>query len=132
MTEFTAEECAEQLAEFERGISGAILEGLDIGAKIALKISGTKFFQGGGGPPNPPPGPLKIRTGTLRRGTMIIEPRALPDGTWVTGLENAVSYAKFHEPEPRPFMTPAVEEAKPLTITAIGVELEDLAQRVLG
>lgn len=136
----TIDQAVQALRGFEANISKAVLRGLETGAQVALKISGTKFFQGGQGPPNPPPGPLKIRSGTLRRGTTIIRPFAGPGDTWITGLQNAISYAKFHEqPEgvsfriaARQFMTPALEEATPLVIAAVEVELQNEAERTLG
>ena len=138
--QLTVSEAVQALVTFEKGIGSAVLRGLETGAKIILKISSTKFFQGGQGPPNPAPGPLKIRSGTLRRGTTIIEPRAGPGDTWITGLENAISYAKFHEqPEgtsfridARPFLFPAIEEGRDLVIQVVEAELQDEALRSVG
>ena len=140
MAEFTVTQAVQALNGFEQNISKAVLRGLETGMQIAIKISGTKFFQGGQGPPNPPPGPLKIRSGTLRRGTTIIRPAEGPGQTWSTGLENAISYAKFHEqPEgfsfqipARPFLAPTIEESEGLTIRAIEDELQNEAERTLG
>lgn len=140
MAALTVDQAANALVAFETNVSNAILRGLKIGALIALKLSGSKFFQGGQGPANPPPGPLKIRSGTLRRGTVIIEPFAGPGETWITGLSNAISYAKFHEqPEgtsfrigARPFMAPALEESSSLTVAAIDVEIQKEADRSIG
>ena len=139
MATLTVAEAVQALVDFENGVSKAVLAGLETGAKIALKISNTKFFQGGQGPPNPPPGPLKIRSGTLWRGTKIVPAMPGPGDSWVSGLSNAISYAKFHEqPEgtsfrigARPFMEPALEEASPLTLAAIELELQNEALRAL-
>lgn len=131
--QLTVNQAVQALFQFEKNVGKAVIRGLETGVKIALKISNTKFFQGGQGQPNPPPGPLKIRSGTLWRGTTIIPAVAGPGDTWVSGLENAISYAKFHErPGGRPFLAPALKEAEGLTLRAIEVELQEEALRALG
>ena len=63
-----------------------------------------KGFGSGGGLPNPPPGPLKVRTGHLRRSI-----RSGVIASSLTGwIGTEVFYGKVHEPT-RPFLSPAVE-----------------------
>lgn len=138
--QLTVKQAARALFRFEKNVDKAILRGLETGMKVALRVSATKFFQGGQGPPNSPPGPLKIRSGTLRRGTVIIKPVAGPGDSWISGLANAISYAKFHEqPEgrsfripARPFLAPAIDDSLDLTARAIEVELQEEALRTIG
>jgi phage gpG-like protein len=149
------------MEKFEKDFDKAVLAGLGKGMKSVLKISSTKFFQGGQGAPNPPPGPLKIRSGRLRRGTQIIPPKRGPGDTWVSGLTNSIHYARIHEKggrivarrakflsfqlwdgtwrsvksvfiPARPFLQPAVEEGQELVIKFVLVELQDTALKALA
>lgn len=72
--------------------------------------------RGGSGPPNPPPGPLISRTGTLRRSIRVDDagvPRFIDIGSDLV-------YAGVHElggnlrnVQPRPFLRPAAEKIAP-------------------
>ncbi len=90
-------------AKFKEGI----LKGM---RKAAFYAEGKakKGFGSGSGPPNPPPGPLKVRTGHLRRSI-----RSGVVKNMLTGwIGTNVFYGKVHEEStkfPRPFLRPAVE-----------------------
>ncbi len=102
----TVEQARQILASFDSKIGQAVIEGMTNGLNTAALVSATKFFTGsdspGGNrdpfldPANPPPGPLKIRSGDLRRGTQVEAPRAL-GSLFVGALTNAVKYAPLHE-----------------------------------
>ena len=102
MTDVKAKALA--LLEFDSRKDGLILEGLDNVANRAAKISATAFIVGSSGgsrdpfidPPNPPPGPLKTRSGTLRRGVKPVKSRKKGQN-FQTGLSNKVPYAGIHE-----------------------------------
>jgi hypothetical protein len=102
----TVEQARQILASFDSKIGAAVLEGMTNGLNLAALVSATKFFTGSDAPrgsrdpfldpANPPPGPLKIRSGDLRRGTQVEPPRAL-GSLFVGALTNAVPYAPIHE-----------------------------------
>jgi phage gpG-like protein len=95
---------AAALLEFDSRKDGLILEGLDNVANRAAKISATEFIVGSSGgsrdpfidPPNPPPGPLKTRSGDLRRGIKPVK-SSKKGNNFTVGLSNAVPYAGAHE-----------------------------------
>lgn len=136
-------EAAIRFKQFRQLLPGAIMAGLEDGNRAALKISVTKYFEGSPqppgrslaiNPPNPPPGPLKIRSGDLRRGIEMIQP-SQSGSNFIAGLETDVFYGKFHElglgrfPE-RPFLAPAIEDARELYIQGVNVQVTDLAARL--
>lgn len=144
------------LLAFDDRKDGLIAEGITNVMNRAAQISATKFIVGSSGgsrdpfidPPNPPPGPLKTRSGDLRRGITVL-PVKKRGNNFVGGLGNTEPYAPIHElggttpPHfiegdpilaffssregqfvfresvnhpgsripPRPFLTPAIEEA---------------------
>lgn len=135
-------EAAIRLKQFRQLLPGAIMEGLEIGNRAALKISVTEYFEGSPeppgrslsvNPPNPPPGPLKIRSGDLRRGIEMIQPSQ--SGTnFVAGLQTDIFYGKKHElglgVGARPFLAPAIEDARELYIQGVNVQVADLGRRM--
>lgn len=88
--------------------SRGLIKGL---RKAALYAEGKskKGFDSGSGPPNPPPGPLKARTGHLRRSIRSgVEVRSTT--AWI-GTD--VIYGRVHELTGkvlRPFLKPAIED----------------------
>lgn len=102
MTDVNAKAIA--LLDFDSRKDGLILEGLENGMNFALKLSTTKFMVGSSGgsrdlfrdPPNPPPGPLKIRSGNLRRTVKVIKPKK-KGNNFISGLKSGSKYAAIHE-----------------------------------
>lgn len=102
----TVQAAQQILGNFDSKINQAVIEGMTNGLNLAALVSATKFFTGsdspGGNrdpfldPANPPPGPLKVRSGDLRRGTQVDPPRAM-GSIFIGALTNAVSYAPLHE-----------------------------------
>src|SRR5688572_6919074 len=92
-------------AQLEALIDAAILDGINRAARMAQTTAITKYMQGGGkdpvkNPPNPPPGPLKIRTGNLRRAVDIVQAYRVAGDTFMSGLKvglSAVVYGRIHE-----------------------------------
>lgn len=156
MAKVTVEQFAQRLRKFQQGLGGAVGEGLKDGMFAALKISVTEFFQGSPeppgrsaivNPPNPPPGPLKIRTGDLRRGIQIVTPTPAGRGTWVSGLETkGIAYGRIHELggvagaghrsriPARPYLEPAISKASEsgLIQALVDEEVISLANRIIG
>lgn len=101
------------LARFRERADGLILEGLNNVANFSAKLSATEFMESKsreyglfvsdegvvvevGDPPNPPPGPIGIRSAKLRQGLKVIA--AIKRGkNFVVGLANDVVYAPIHE-----------------------------------
>lgn len=72
MTVWTAAGAAARLAQYDRLKGEAIIAAVDKGSRLALRYSVTRHMVGLGQgenarPPNPPPGPIGIRSGRLRR-----------------------------------------------------------------
>ena len=95
------------LKRYDREAPAAIRRGLDIGSLYALRLAVTKFIVGGGArgrsgvapPANPPPGPLKARSGDLRRAVKVIPARRVR-GEFRSGLRVDLSmapYGRIHE-----------------------------------
>lgn len=101
------------LAQFRSRADGLVLEGLNNVANFSAKLSVTEFMDSKsrefglfvnddgsviavGDPPNPPPGPIGIRSAKLRQGVKVI--KATKRGkNFVVGLGNDVEYAAIHE-----------------------------------
>ncbi len=102
MTDVNAK--AQALLAFDSRKDGLILEGLGNGMNFAVKLATTKFMVGSSGgsrdlfrdPPNPPPGPLKIRSGRLRRTVRVIKPKK-KGKNFISGLQSGSKYAAIHE-----------------------------------
>lgn len=60
---------AQALERFNALYKKTVLHEIDRATALAVRLSVSKYMEGGGGgaPANPPPGPLKIRSGKLRR-----------------------------------------------------------------
>ena len=99
----TPKQAADGFNQFVSKQDGLILEGLDNGINFAAKLSVTEFMQGGSSrdgfvdPANPPPGPLKIRSGNLRRLMVVIKARKTGSAEYTAGLGNEAVYAAIHE-----------------------------------
>jgi phage gpG-like protein len=98
----TTKQAAAALMRFDSRLDALVTTGMNNGLNYALKVATTKYMVGGRSrdpfidPPNPAPGPLKIRSGALRRGAKVA--RAKKSGNvYVGGLKNDVPYAAIHE-----------------------------------
>jgi phage gpG-like protein len=109
----TTKEAALALLKFDSRLDDLVKEGMENGLNYAAGVAATEYMEGGsrtfgfvgldgggvaaiGDPPNPPPGPLKIRTGKLRRGIKVVKPRK-KGMAFIGGLSNNVPYAAIHE-----------------------------------
>lgn len=115
---------AAALLAFDSRKDGLIMEGINNTMARAIQISATKYIVGSDGgsrdifidPPNPPPGPLKTRSGDLRRSITLI-PAKKQGQNFVSALASSLAYAPVHEigggnvRGPRPFLRPAIEDA---------------------
>jgi hypothetical protein len=139
------------LGRFESQLGPTVGRALDRGMKtLALRSAITDFMEGLGSgknaqPPNPPPGPLGIRSGNLRRDVRAIPAEQTGDG-WTAALAAgfSVPYAAIHEfggdagrghkahIPARPYMTPAIEKTKDQIAAMVQADVEALASSVLG
>jgi len=103
----------EYLKSMPKRWSRGLIKGLKRAALYAEGESKKGFDSCGSGPPNPPPGPLKVRTGHLRRSIRSgVEIRSL-----IAWIGTDVIYGKVHEETGvgkakllRPFLRPAIED----------------------
>ena len=143
----TPAQAAKILKAFDRRIDKAIPRGLSKGLRIAQRyaITPPSMVPLGRGkrsrPPNPPPGPLGIRSGNLRRDVKPTQPKKV-GGSWVAGLQAGlkVAYARIHELggyagrgrkvriPARPYMRPALVRAEGEIIGCVNDELKAEAQ----
>ncbi len=81
---------------------------------IQTDAARNQIQRGGSGPPNPPPGPLISRTGTLRR-SIRVDDSGLPAFVDVgTDLDYGAAHELGIAPMPaRPFLQPALEVVEP-------------------
>jgi phage gpG-like protein len=155
-----------KLGHVERDWPNAIMLGFNHGLRFALRFSVTDFMVPlgvgrGARPPNPPPGPLGIRSGRLRRGVRIYEARRTGTYTYEGGLLSTEPYGPIHEfggkirrwnqrkgtkrtkktlrvirsgitIPPRPYMRPALEKALPIIAASIEREMVNAIHRHLG
>lgn len=136
----TAADAAERIARFKDGLPAAVTAGLNEGLKGALRTSVTKYMQGLGTganaqPPNPPPGPLGIRTGDLRRSVAIVQAKPVGAMTFQGGLTVGIIYGPTHEYgrdriPARPYMHPALLDERENIKAAIGLAVARLAVSV--
>lgn len=145
----TPQEAARRLARFRAEYPNAVLRGLRKGTRAAVKLALTKYMERKNkdprvDPPNPPPGPLAIRTGKLARTVDIVEPKL--NGSEVTaGLKmggSGVPYGAIHEKggwagrglrsyiPPRPVLRPSLDETD--VTEYVRVELSRVARSILG
>lgn len=100
---YTPAQFATALGRFDARVPAAVLRGLDLGLNVALRFSVTAPLMVGLGvganarQPYPPPGPLGIRTGRLRRGMKKYGPVQLGLLKWEGGLTNTEPYFLIHE-----------------------------------
>jgi hypothetical protein len=147
---FTLDDLIAALGRFESQVSPTVQRALDRGMKtLALRSAITDFMEGLGSgknaqPPNPPPGPLGIRSGDLRRDVRAIPAEQSGSG-WTAALAAgfSVPYAGHefgmnagrnhaaHIPA-RPYMTPAIEKTKDQIAAMVQADVEALAASVLG
>jgi phage gpG-like protein len=97
----TTKEAALAFLKFDSRLDDIVKEGMENGLNFAAEVAGREYMEGGArdpfvDPPNPPPGPLKIRTGKLRRGIKIAKPKKKGQA-FIGGLRNDVPYAAIHE-----------------------------------
>lgn len=103
MGKISPEEAARGFKTFEGKMDGLIIGGMNTGLNRAAKLAVTTYMEGGSSrdpfvdPPNPPPGPLKIRSGNLRRKMKIVNASRRGNGEYVGGLANNAEYAAIHE-----------------------------------
>lgn len=112
-----------RLRKAARALPIGIAKGMNKGFKQALRLSVTKYMVGGGrsAPPLPPPGPLRIRTGNLRRTVAVFPSRVSGSDVVIGGLKAGgatVAYAPVHEfggsrIQARPYLEPALRDAIP-------------------
>ena len=102
----------EYLRSMPKRWTRGLIKGLRRAALYAEGESKKGFDSGGAGSPNPPPGPLKVRSGHLRRSIRSgVEVRSL-----IAWIGTDVIYGKVHEETGagkarvlRPFLRPAIE-----------------------
>lgn len=148
-------EAVRALKNFRQATPQAILRGARRGLRNMEALAKGKFMMRGAyapsdasvaraDPPNPPPGPLKIRSGRLIR---TIRSEIKFDGTKVRGFLRAgssdVRYARIHEVggmagaghrsliRPRPYFGPAIAEGAPAFRRFIREEIIKLAGATL-
>lgn len=97
----TFAQAAAIMERFERESEREVLAGFTSGLRAAHRLAVTKYMVGGGknAPANPPPGPLRIRSGKLRRTVRVDGPRK-EGGRYVGGIfagSSTVPYARIHE-----------------------------------
>jgi hypothetical protein len=148
---FSLQDLVNALGAFSGRLDETILGALDRGTRtIALRSAVTDFMQGLGTgknaqPPNPPPGPLGIRTGNLRRDVQAVP--ATGGGTqFVVALSAGanVPYAAIHEfggdagkgghahIPARPYMLPALQKSQDEMLALVEHDVLELASSVLG
>lgn len=154
----TPARAAEAIKNYRAALPAAILRGLRNGLRVAEGLVKNKYLVRGVyypnnpskgqrlDPPNPPPGPLKIRSGDLVRTVRLADMRF--DGRRLIGGlragDSRIRYARIHELggyagrgrrtqiRPRPYLTPALVEARPQIERAITVEMLRLAKVTLA
>jgi len=101
----TPKQAARMLLNFEKKLDRVVIRAFNVGLRQAHKAAlKNPSMQGLGKgknarPPNPPPGPLGIRTGRLRRAVDINKAKKVGD-KWIGGLKvdlNAAPYGAIHE-----------------------------------
>lgn len=121
----TTKEARTAFAAFRKALPVAIIRGLRRGLRIAERVVKTRYFVRGDNrhpivwdPPNPPPGPLKIRSGDLIR-SVGIAPMRYTGRQVIGGLKADTPYAAVHEkggrtvPIPaRPYLRPALDDTQ--------------------
>jgi hypothetical protein len=145
---FTLQQLVNALGTFDGRLDETIEGALNRGTRtIALRSAVTDFMEGLGTgknaqPPNPPPGPLGIRTGNLRRDVVAV-PAVGGGAQWIVALAAGanVPYAGIHEfggstgkamIPARPYMTPALEKSKDDILALVEQDVTALAASVLG
>lgn len=93
-------EAAAIMRSFNREKDEAVIRGLDMVGRMALRFAVTEFMQGLGQgknarPPNPPPGPLGIRSGNLRRAYHAVPARRDRGIGWTVGLTVDLAQAPY-------------------------------------
>lgn len=96
-----AAEMAARMGKFRHGLPQAQLRGMKRGLVWGVKEIASRMEAADRDPmidpPNAPPGPIKVRSGALRRGLRIIEP-TIENGKIVGGIRVVgVDYAAIHE-----------------------------------
>ena len=99
-----------------------------------MKTVKRDYIVGGGGPPNPPPGPLKNRTGRLRNSIELKEPKKQRN-SFVGGIGAKARYARFHEfgtrrMGARPFLRPPLEKHIGQFEKEVAIAYETVARRL--
>jgi hypothetical protein len=110
------EQFDERVLKMEKRLNIGLAKGMNVGFKKALKLAVTTYIVRGGGAPNPPPGPLKWRSGDLGRSVEVFKTVVKGGDLLIGGLQAGGSdapYAEVHEEKPgkRPFLKPALDDA---------------------
>ena len=135
--EYSPEGIAIALSNFERNLPVAIENGVDLWMRKAHKVSVTVYMEGGGkhAPVNPPPGPLKIRSGDLRRSVSTIPAKA-QGNVIIGGLQADTDYAAVHELggriPARPYLSPSIDDTEEEGLQIITSVIQQLANEAVG
>ena len=102
MAAITPAQAQAYLDSIDRQIARVVIDAFNQGLLVSLRRSVTAYMQGGGSkaPPNPPPGPLRIRSGRLRRGVRVVPAQQVAKDVFKGGLGvnlGEVPYARIHE-----------------------------------
>ncbi len=144
------QQAAAALRAFEKALPVAILRGLRRGLLFAERLVKTKYMTRGDNrhpkvwdPPNPPPGPLKIRSGNLGRSVKQL-PMRFTGREIIGGLQagdNQVRYARIHELgghagrasiPARPYLAPALADARKMIEAEVIKEMRAAARATLA
>lgn len=171
---YTPAQGARVLQKVALGFDAAVLKGIGALMREAQKRAITKYMTGGrtvvrkwgsgsvrvaapSSPPNPPPGPLRKRTGRLARSVDIIPP-VKKGNAYETGLRSSAPHAGIHERggiirggptltfpthdgavstdlvqiPARPYMEPAIRDVEPIADLFVQAAVAGLVERAAG
>jgi hypothetical protein len=102
MAVITLKRAIRQMAKTPEMLDDALRGGVEAIAKRAVFNAKYKFIVPGGpdpyeDPPNNPPGPLKNRTGSLRKSLHVVGPTRKGDGIFSAGIDSDHPAARAHE-----------------------------------
>ena len=145
---------ATALLQFQARADGLVLEGMNNVSNFAARLSVTKYMDSKsreyglfvndngvvvevGDPPNPPPGPIGIRSARLRQGVKVV-PAVKRGKNFVGGLSNDVEYAPIHEfggtipaqhIEGNPFLAFGTPEGKAVIVPFVDIPARKIPAR---
>jgi len=148
----TPDEAVTALRAFQKALPSAIIRGLRRGLRVAERLAKTKYMERKDNrhpivfdPPNPPPGPLGIRSARLVR-TVKVGPMRFTGTKVIGGLiagNSQVKYARIHEKggragrggrsriRPRPYLRPALDDARKAIEAEVVKEMRVAARATL-